>query len=141
MAQGPEAPLGQSRGNDLVIASLGYSLVIDAWPDRERVAQTVVIDEFVAKENLRGVNFRKKGGATLRELHPQLTISVYYGFEHLAKNPQAIGRLRRRLYLGHARIHTEETVRFAWRRGPRQLRDGRSLVPTEGGDLHSWMDK
>jgi FkbM family methyltransferase len=103
------------------------SLVRATTPDSELVAQTVAIDDFVARERLGRVDFIKMDiegaepsalrGAedTLREFRPRLAISVYHAFEHLTTIPQAIERLglSYRFYLGHSSIHAEETILFA----------------------------
>lgn len=90
-------------------------------------AQVTTIDEFVESEGLERVDFVKMdiessepqaltgGLSTLRRFRPVLAIAIYHSLEDFTMIPAWICSLGLgyKIYLGHASIHSEETILFA----------------------------
>lgn len=105
----------------------GSKIQLRPFPDQTGVTETLSIDDFVKTNSIHKIDFIKMDiegaeqpslwGAenTIRQFKPKLAISVYHKMDDFVKIPKWILSLglNYKLYLGHSKIHSEETVLFA----------------------------
>lgn len=90
-----------------------------------KTCKTISIDDFVARQNIKRIDFIKmdiegsemnalKGAInTIKTFRPKLAISVYHKEEDLITIPRFISDLNYEFYLEHHTIHLWETVLYA----------------------------
>ncbi len=105
----------------------GSRIAIAPFPEQTGQTKTISIDDFVARNGLEKVDFIKmdiegaepdslRGAVqTIRKFKPKLAIAIYHSMDDFVNIPRWISDLNLgyKLYLGHYKIHAEETILFA----------------------------
>lgn len=105
----------------------GSKVLPEAFEGMNGEVSTISIDDFVARNSIKEVNYIKMdiegaelpalNGAisTLKTFRPKLAISIYHSMEDFVEIPAFLNSLGigYKFYLGHYTIHAEETVLYA----------------------------
>lgn len=105
----------------------GSKVADEPFENQTGSAETLSIDDFVAREKLSKVDFIKmdiegaepfalKGAInTIKKFRPKLAVAVYHSLDDFVNIPKWIDELdlNYEFYLGHYTIHAEESVLFA----------------------------
>ena len=119
--------LAHESGQSLSYADHGPASILTPLMPGGNQAETLTIDDLVARENLARVDFIKMDiegaelaalqGArhTIQRFKPKLAISVYHRPHDLFEVPRLIQQLNEsyEFFLDHHTIHQEETVLYA----------------------------
>ena len=124
-----ENPVSEISGQAIYYLDKGPGSFISEQPIKNQTGtkKTISIDDFVRINNVRKVDFIKmdiegaepfalKGALdTIKEFKPKLAIAIYHSMEDFVNIPKWLNDLNLgyRFYLGHYKIHAEETILFA----------------------------